>query len=140
MYVWFRSVAAVFVGVLAVFVLSMGTDQMLHQWGFYPPWDQGTHDPFQNLVALTYRCAYAVLGGYIVAKFAPRNPMAHAFAFGLIGFVLASIGFFATRKLDLGPAWYPLALIGTAIPCAWVGATLQRILMERAIEKRAAAR
>lgn len=133
---WFRSVSAVFVGVLAVFVLSIGTDQLLHQWGFYPPWDQGMHDPIQNLVALTYRCVYAVLGGYMAAKFAPKKPMEHAFALGLIGFAIASFGFFATRKLNLGPAWYPLALIGTAIPCAWLGGTIQGAYAARAMKRR----
>jgi len=128
---WLRSIAAVFVGILAVFVLSMGTDQVLHQWGFYPPWDQGMHDPVQNLVALAYRCVYAVVGGYIAAKFAPYKPMIHALVLGGIGFVLALLGFFATRNLHLGPAWYPLALVVTAVPCAWLGGIVQRAMLNR---------
>jgi hypothetical protein len=126
-----RSAAAVFVGLLAVFVLSLGTDQILHQLQFYPPWDQGMHDPFQNAVALFYRCVYAVLGGYIAAKFAPFKPIAHALVLGGIGFLLALTGYFATRHLNFGPAWYPLALVVTAIPCSWSGGVLQQRMLKR---------
>jgi len=130
--IWLRSIAAVFVGLLAVFVLSLGTDQILHEMQFYPVWDQGMHDPLQNAVALFYRCAYAVLGGYIAAKFAPFKPINHALALGAIGFVLALAGYFATRDRNLGPAWYPLALVVTAIPCSWLGGYLQqRMLISR---------
>lgn len=127
--IWLRSIAAVFVGLLAVFVLSLGTDQILHEMQFYPAWDQGMHDPLQNAVALFYRCAYAVLGGYIAAKFAPFKPINHALALGAIGFVLALAGYFATRNLNLGPAWYPLALVVTAVPCSWLGGYLQQRML-----------
>jgi len=129
--IWLRSIAAVFVGLLAVFVLSLGTDQILHQAQFYPAWDKGMHDPFQNAVALFYRCAYAVLGGYIAAKFAPFRPIAHALVLGAIGFVLALLGFIATRHLNFGPAWYPLALVVTAIPCSWLGGIVQQRMLYR---------
>ncbi len=126
-----RSIAAVFVGFLAVFVLSMGTDQILHEMHFYPAWEKGMHDPIQNLVALAYRCVYTVLGGYIAAKFAPFKPMTHAWVLGGIGTVAALLGFFATRNLNLGPAWYPLALVVTAIPCCWLGGVLQQRVATR---------
>jgi hypothetical protein len=138
--IWLRSIAAVFVGLLAVFVLSTGTDQILHAWHFYPAWNLGMHDPVQNLVALGYRCVYAAVGGYIAAKFAPYKPMTHALVLGAIGLVLALLGFFATRTHDLAPAWYPLALVVTAIPCAWLGGVVQRKLAIRAIENRTPAR
>jgi hypothetical protein len=126
-----RSIAAVFVGLLAVFVLSLGTDQILHELQFYPSWNEGMHDPFQNAVALVYRCAYAVLGGYIAAKFAPFKPIAHALVLGGLGFVLALLGYFATRNLNYGPAWYPLALVVSAIPCSWAGGVLQQRMLKR---------
>ncbi len=34
-------------------------------------------DPALNTLVLTYRCVYAVLGSYIAARYAPRNPMRH---------------------------------------------------------------
>lgn len=126
-----RGVAAVFVGFLAVVALSLGTDQILHEWKFFPPWDQGMHDPFQNAVALFYRCIYAGLGGYIAAKFAPFKPVGHAIVLGAIGFLVATYGYFKMWSAAIGPAWYPLALIVTAIPCSWLGGVLQQRMLKR---------
>ncbi len=69
----------------------------------------------------------AVLGSYIAARLAPRNPMRHALILGAIGFVLSLAGAIATIPMDLGPAWYPIALVVTALPCTWLGGALQRI-------------
>jgi len=38
--VW-RSIGAVAAGFVAVFVLSLGTDQVLHVLKVYPPWGEG---------------------------------------------------------------------------------------------------
>lgn len=29
-------------------------------------------------------------------------------------------------RVDVGPAWYPIALVLTAVPCAWLGGALHR--------------
>jgi hypothetical protein len=121
-----RSTVAVLVGFVAVVVLSLGTDQVLHVLEVYPPWGQPMNDPELNLLALAYRCVYAVLGSYIAARLAPRNPMRHALILGAIGFVLSSLGAVAAIGADLGPMWYPVALVITALPCAWAGGALAR--------------
>ena len=72
-----RSAGAVFLGFLTVVVLSLGTDQLLHVLQVYPPWGQPMHDPGLNLLALSYRIIYTVLGSYITARFAPHSPMRH---------------------------------------------------------------
>lgn len=90
----------------------------------YPPWGQPMRDPGLNLLALAYRIVYAVVGSYIAARFAPRNPMRHALALGVAGFVLSLAGAIATIPMDLGPDWYPIALVVTALPCAWLGGVL----------------
>ena len=46
-----------------VVALSLGTDQVLHVLGVYPPWNVPMRDPGLNLLALAYRSVYAVLGG-----------------------------------------------------------------------------
>jgi hypothetical protein len=84
------------------------------------------YDPGQNLLALSYRIVYGILGGYIAARFAPRNPMRHALILGTLGFIVSTAGVFATLPLHLGPAWYPIALAVTALPCAWLGGWLYR--------------
>ena len=121
-----RSLAAVLIGFAVVVGLSLGTDQVLHKLQVYPPWGQPMHDPALNLLALTYRCVYTVLGMYITARLAPRSPLRHALVAGAIGTVMAAAGAIATIPLDLGPAWYPVALAVTALPCAWLGAALHR--------------
>jgi hypothetical protein len=119
-----RSVGAVFLGFVAVVVLSLGTDQLLHMLHVYPPWGEPMHDTDDNLLALAYRCVYGILGGYVTARFAPGSPVAHALAGGTIGFVLSLAGAVAAINMNLGPAWYPIALVVTALPCAWLGGML----------------
>jgi hypothetical protein len=119
-------VAAVLLGFVAVIVLSLGTDQVLHMLEVYPPLGQPMHDPKLNLLALGYRIVYTILGGYIAARLAPRNPMRHALIVGVVGLVVSGAGAIATIPMDLGPSWYPIALALTALPCAWLGGVLHR--------------
>ena len=79
------STAAVVVGFIVVVALSLGTDQVLHVLEVYPPWGQPMYATGLNLLALAYRSVYAVVGCYIAARLAPRNPMLHALAQGLSG-------------------------------------------------------
>jgi hypothetical protein len=119
-----RSVGAVLAAIVVVIVLSLATDQLFHSLNVYPAWGEPMHDPWLNLLALTYRLIFGVLGGYVAARLAPRNPMRHALIVGFIGFVLSAAGAFAAIPMDLGPAWYPLALVITAVPCAWLGGAI----------------
>ena len=121
-----RSTLAIVTGFISVAVLSLATDQVLHVLEVYPPWGQAMYDPGLNLLALAYRVVYTVLGGYITAALAPRNPMRHALIGGAIGFVLAGVGTLATMNMNLGPMWYPVALVLTAVPCMWLGAIIHR--------------
>jgi hypothetical protein len=121
-----RSAGALLLGFVAVVALSLGTDQVLHVLGVYPPWGQPMREPSLCLLALAYRTVYAVLGSTIAAWFAPRHPMRHALGLGVVGLVLSTAGAIATIPMDLGPAWYPIALVLTALPCAWLGGALHR--------------
>lgn len=116
-----RSIGAVFAGFLTVVVLSLGTDQLLHVLEVYPPWGQTMYAPALNLLALSYRIVYTILGGYLTARLAPRAPMGHAWVLGFIGLFFGGVGAIATIPMNLGPAWYPLAIAATALPCAWLG-------------------
>lgn len=121
-----RSAAAVLLGFAVVVALSLGTDQVLHILGVYPPWGEPMHEPALNLLALGYRCVWTVLGMYLTARHAPHAPMRHALVAGGIGTFIGIAGAVATIPLDLGPAWYPIAVAVTALPCAWLGAALHR--------------
>jgi hypothetical protein len=116
-----RSIVAIVVGFLAVVVLSLGTDQVLHILKVYPPWGEPMPQPALNALALSYRIVFTIFGSYLAAKIAPRNPMRHAIILGLIGTVFGTAGAVATIPMHLGPAWYPIAIAATALPCAWIG-------------------
>jgi hypothetical protein len=122
-----RSIAAVAIGFIVVAVLSLGTDQVLHVLQVYPPWGEPMREPSLNLLALAYRSIFTVIGMYLTAAMAPRAPMRHALIGGAIGTVIATAGAVATIPMDLGPAWYPIALAATALPLAWLGATLHSV-------------
>jgi uncharacterized membrane protein len=120
-----RSTGAVVLGFVAVVLLSLGTDEVLHLLKVYPPWGQPMFDPRLNLLALSYRIVYSVIGSYIAARFAPRNPMRHAMVLGVVGFILSVPGvIFIITHRELGPVWYPVAIVITALPCAWIGGLL----------------
>jgi hypothetical protein len=135
---WARSALAVVVGFSSVAVLSLATDELLHIVKVYPPWGEPMHDPGLNLLALSYRLLYTVLGGYLTASLAPNAPMRHVVVVGVAGFIAGSAGAVAAISMaDLGPDWYPIALAVTAFPCVWLGGVLHRIRhanMEHAYE------
>jgi hypothetical protein len=120
-----RGIRAVLFGFVAVFVLSLGTDQVLHMLKVYPPWGESMSDGL-FVLATAYRIVYGAAGSYIAARLAPDRPMMHALVLGSIGFVLSIAGAAATwnHLPPLGPHWYPIALVLTALPCGWLGGKL----------------
>jgi hypothetical protein len=99
-----RSTAAIGIGFISVAVLSLGTDQILHVLNVYPPWGEPMYDPRLNLLALSYRIVYTILGGYLTALLAPRAPMRHVAICGILGVFTATVGaVVAIRMADLGP-------------------------------------
>jgi len=121
-----RSVGAVLLGFASVVILSLGTDQVLHVLEVYPPWGRPMRDPGLNLLALSYRAFYGALGSYVAAKFAPYAPMRHAVMLGVLGVIMGVVGAVGSIPLDLGPAWYPVALVIVTLPGAWLGGAVYR--------------
>ena len=122
------SAGALLVGFIAVVALSIGTDQLFHVIGVYPPWGEPMREASDNLLALAYRCVYAVFGSYIAARLAPYRAMAHALILGAIGFVLSVLGAAGAIAADIGPLWFPVALVLTTLPCAWLGGFIHDII------------
>jgi hypothetical protein len=119
--VW-RSIAAVFAGLVVSVLLSIGTDVLLHTTGVFP----ATGKPMSDglfLLATAYRTVYSIFGCYLAARLAASKPMRHAWILGAIGLILSLIGLLKTwnRGPEFGPKWYPIALIVLALPSAWVG-------------------
>jgi len=121
-----RSLFAISLGLASVVALSLGTDQVLHVAKVYPPWGQSMPEPVLNLLALSYRLGFGALGSFLAARLSPRNPMRHAMILGVVGFALSLLGAVATIPMHLGPSWYPMALVVTALPMAWLGGILDR--------------
>jgi hypothetical protein len=123
-----RRIGAVFAGLLAITVLSTATDAVLHTAGVFPPWGQPMADGL-FLLATAYRIVFGVAGCYLAARLAPDRPMAHALVLGTLGVAVSLVGTVATwnKGPEFGPKWYPLALVATALPCAWAGGRLRDV-------------
>ena len=120
-----RSIVAVGAGFLTVVVLSLATDQLFHVLNVYPPWGQPMYATGLNALALSYRIAFTLLGGFITARLAPHTPMRHVTVLALIGLAAGMAGaIVAITQAELGPTWYPIALAVTAYPCTWYGGRL----------------
>ncbi|MFO0725314.1 MAG: hypothetical protein U1E65_16140 [Myxococcota bacterium] len=121
-----RKAAALIAGFLVVAVLSTLGDVILHATGVFPPWGQ----PMSNglfVLATSYRLVFTVLGGYVTARIASAAPERFAVILGIIGTVFALLGVlaWASGGPEMGPLWYPVALVVTALPCCWAGGRLR---------------
>ena len=122
-----RSVVAIVAGILTNAIPALLVDQLLHTLAVYPPWGQPMFDPLLNLLALSYRIGFAVLGGYVAARLAPSAPERHGVILGCVGILLAGFGAYVTiTTMDIGPDWYPLSLVAISLPASWLGARLYR--------------
>lgn len=121
-----RSIGAVGAGVVVIFILSLGTDIVMHATGIFPPWFKPMSTPLW-LFTTAYRIVFGVLGGYITARLAPDRPMGHALVLGTVGVVLSLAAVISTWNAgpEFGPKWYPIVLVVTALPCAWLGGKLR---------------
>jgi hypothetical protein len=117
-----KSIGAVLAGFFTVFVLSVVTDMVLEALHIFPPHGEGLFITWMLVLALVYRCAYTVLGGYVTARLAPEYPVRHAVILGCIGTVAAIAG--TIIGWNLSQHWYPIALVITAVPCTWLGGKL----------------
>ena len=121
-----KSVIALFAGLMAVILLSVATDSLVFGAA------QAAPSGGLFLAATLYRSLYAVIGSFIAAQLAPGRPMLHALLLGVLGMAIAIAGAILMPDAP-GPRWYPVALIVTALPCAWLGGLLQREIARRSV-------
>jgi hypothetical protein len=118
---WLRYAGAFVAGFATVAVLSMATDMVLHSTGIYPT--DGSVGSDANLVlALAYRTAFTMLGGYVAAWLAPANRLRLAIILGIVGTLAAIAG--AIAMWSVGHNWYPVALAVLALPSTALGGWL----------------
>jgi hypothetical protein len=119
-----RHIGAVLAGLFAIVAVTTGVDVVLHATGVFPPLGGPPMSSALFLLAFSYRLVIDVAGSWLTARLAPDRPMRHALVLGAIGTALSIGG--AIVMWDAGPAWYPLVLAASALPCAWLGGRLAR--------------
>jgi len=118
-----RNAAAVFLGLVAIVVLSIGTHDALHRLRLLS--FLVLYDTRWNLLILSLECAYVLIGGYVTGKVASTNALPFSLAVGGFRAVwFGSVAIFRFNTYDTGPVWLPVALMLAALPCAWLGACL----------------
>jgi hypothetical protein len=118
-----RSVGALMAALVVVAGLSHATDEVLRFVGVFPG-AEAVMAPALYALALLYRTSFGVLGGVVVAWLAPHAPRRHAAILGVVGVVLSLLGVLAALAGIPGPLWYPIGLVVTAFPSAWLGGRL----------------
>ena len=121
-----KGIGAILAGMIFIVVSHTGTDFVLEKLGIFTQPSEGFHTPWMVVTATIYRCLYTVVGGYITAALAPEPRMRYVMILGIIGLVMSTLGAIATIPLGIAPAWYPIALAVTALPCVWLGGLLHR--------------
>ena len=118
---WLRSTGAVLAGFVTVFALSSAVDAVLHAVNYYPN-DGTAGSDLQLGIALAYRTAITVLGGWVTARLAPANGLHHALILGAIGTVAGIVGVVAAW--GIGHHWYAISLAALALPSVALGGWL----------------
>lgn len=126
-----RSVWAVVAGVLFIIVVTTIVDLVLHQMHFYPPVGVPMNDT-HALVAAAYRFVIGIGGAWLTARLAPANTMKHVLILGGVGMLLGLLGVLVTWNANLGPRWYAISLVVTALPQCWLGGRLFQMQSARA--------
>lgn len=116
-----KNAGAVLASLVAVAGLSHATDAAMRATGVFPGYGAAMSDSL-FLLALAYRSLFGVLGGYLATRF---GGVRQATVLGVIGTVLGALGMAVSwNHPELGPLWYPIALLVVALPTARLGATI----------------
>lgn len=120
-----RGVGAILGGMIATIAPTVATDSALHAMGFFPSGGQAISGPL-FVLSIIYRTFFGVAGSYVTAWLAPNRPMLHVMMGGFIGLAASIAGAVSTWDAgpELGPKWYPLALVVLTLPSAWLGGWL----------------
>lgn len=119
-----KSIGAVLAGLIFIFVTHGGVDLILETLGIFTPPTERFDTPWMVVTATIYRTMLSIAGCFVTGVLAPSRPMLHALVLGFIGLALSTAAAVVTIPMDLGPAWYPIALAVVSVPCAWIGGLL----------------
>jgi hypothetical protein len=114
-----QSIGAVLAGLVFIGVTHTSVDAVLEGTGVLP---KGHLNVGAGLILLviSYRAVLSLVGCYLTAWIAPKNPMTHSLILGGIGTALSAVGAIVTADMNIGPAWYAWSLVVIALPIAWL--------------------
>lgn len=69
---------------------------------------------------------FIMIGGYITARLAPRDPRNHALSLGTILTVIGLAVSLTLSFADYGPNWFGWTILLSGLPFAWLGAKLKK--------------
>ena len=118
-----KSIGAVIAGFLFIGITHSAIDAILESIGVLPKGHLYVSTGLILFVIL-YRAVFSLIGCYITARLAPKDPMKHSLILGGIGTLLSAAGAIITADMNLGPAWYAWSLVVVAMPVAWLGGRL----------------
>lgn len=114
-----RLVFAIMTAILINFILATAIDMGFHAAGIYPPYGQPMMDSGLMAIAMSYRMLITIFAAYITAMIAREKAKTAIYFTGILGTILWLIG--AIVGWDLGPAWYHITGIVSALPLALLG-------------------
>ena len=123
----FQSLGAVIAGYLVSAILTGVTIAVL---GAIFPESYKAENIAWVVFNVIYGCAFAVIGGYVVARLAPTRPFIHAIVLGVLMAVFALITGYAMSSAPPSPeyanqpGWYYPVLAITVLPSILLGAWL----------------
>ena len=121
-----KSVGAVLAGLFFIGITHTATDAILESMGVLPKGNLHVSTGL-ILVVIGYRAVLSLIGCYITALLAPKNPVKHALVLGIVGVLLSTAGAIATANMNLGPSWYAWTLVVISLPIAWLGGKLYEL-------------
>jgi hypothetical protein len=110
---WMRSAACVYAGFGVIVALTLVTEALTKPGG-----------GLGHGGDLALRSAYAILGGYVAARFAPAAPLSHAMALATKGLLLGAVEAVTALQEGNAPPWFRVSMIAVAAPCAYLGGVL----------------
>ena len=116
-----RSILAIAAGFIAVVVLSVGTDAIMHGLGVFPPPGTETGDG-QFLLAIAYRSLFTLFGGWLAARLSARSDLRDVQILAGLGFLAGVAGLVAWSVTpDMGPLWFAVLIPVTGVVFTLLG-------------------
>ncbi len=129
-----KSIGAVLAGLIFIGITHTATDAILENAGVLPKGHLHVRTGL-ILMVIGYRTVLSLIGCYITALLAPKSPMRHALALGIVGVLLSIAGAIATASMNLGPSWYAWALVVLSLPTAWLAGKLYELRSRPALSR-----